>query len=92
MNTLNLRIISTHDTQANWELCKEFIPEAGEIIVYDVDENYKYERFKIGDGVQTVSELPFALSDALDSIFQIEDNVIYADGGRITDYAGNTTL
>ena len=31
----------------------------GEIIVYDADENHNYPRFKIGDGVTTVTLLPF---------------------------------
>jgi hypothetical protein len=36
-----------------------FIPLAGELIIYDKDENYDYERIKIGDGVRNVEELPF---------------------------------
>jgi hypothetical protein len=29
------------------------------LIVYDIDENYNYERFKIGDGSSNVNDLPF---------------------------------
>lgn len=91
LNTLNLRIINTHDVEVNWNLCVNFVPRAGEIIVYDVDETHTYERFKIGDGVRTVVDLPFALDSTLESIFDIEHNVIYADAGRITDYEDKQT-
>ena len=44
-----------HDTAANWAKAVNFIPQKGEVIVYDdVDPP-----FKIGDGIHTVNELPF---------------------------------
>ena len=91
MNTLNLRIINTHDTEANWNLCTTFVPKAGEIIVYDIDDSHTYERFKIGDGIKTVIDLPFALDSTLESILHIENNVVYADAGRITAYEEKVT-
>ena len=54
------RITHKHDTEANWQLAVNFIPKQGEIIVYDVDENYSYSRFKIGDGILNVNDLPFS--------------------------------
>ena len=39
------------------------IPNKGEIIVYDRDDNTNYERFKIGDGIKTISQLPFYMED-----------------------------
>ena len=62
-HTINCRLISRHDTEKNW-LTKNpsFIPYQGEIIVFDTDNSYSYERFKIGDGVKNVFELPFANS------------------------------
>lgn len=59
-NRLIGRIVNKHDVQANWEKATNFTPMLGEIIVYDVDENFAYERFKIGDGQQNVNALPFA--------------------------------
>ena len=59
---INSRIINKHDTEAHWILAENFTPMAGEIIIYDRDENYNYERFKIGDGVTLVNELPFAIA------------------------------
>ena len=56
---LNGRIVNKHDTQANWENAEDFVPMLGEIILYDIDENYDYERMKVGDGETTVGALPF---------------------------------
>lgn len=83
MNKLNLRIISTHDTEANWIAASEFIPKAGELIIYDKDENNSYERFKIGDGVTKVNELPFTIDEVINKFFDVSNNVIYMDAGRI---------
>ena len=54
------RIVHKHDIEANWKLAVNFTPKQGEIIVYDVDENYSYERIKVGDGAQNINDLPFA--------------------------------
>ena len=86
MQTLSLRLIHTHDTQANWDKCVDFIPKAGEVIVYDTDENFSYERFKIGDGVTKLSELQFTVDKIVESILHVENNIVYADAGRITNY------
>ena len=61
--TINTRIQNKHDIEANWNKATGFIPLAGEIIVYDPDENYDYPRFKIGDGTTNVINLPFATKD-----------------------------
>lgn len=66
---IKTRIIHKHDTAANWELAVNFIPKQGEIIIYDKDSTYNYERFKIGDGATLVSALPFA-NDALKAEIQ----------------------
>ena len=66
-NNIKSRITHKHDTEANWKLAVNFIPKQGEIIVYDVDENYSYSRFKIGDGILNVNDLPFSGSIELDS-------------------------
>lgn len=66
---INARIIHKHDIETNWKLATNFIPKQGEIIIYDKDSTYNYERFKIGDGTTLVSALPFA-NDALKSEIQ----------------------
>lgn len=58
---INARIQYKHDTEANWNKALNFIPKQGELIVYDVDNTYSYERFKIGDGKTLVNNLPFAV-------------------------------
>ena len=53
------RIQHKHDIEDNWKKATGFKPLIGEIIIYDADETYSYQRIKIGDGKKTVSELPF---------------------------------
>ena len=38
--------------------------------MYDADDNFTYERFKIGDGTTTVSNLPF-MPDPADSVLVV---------------------
>ena len=57
---IKTRIIHKHDTEENWNKATNFIPKQGELIVYDNDSIYDYERFKIGDGITNVNDLPFA--------------------------------
>lgn len=75
--TLKSRIIHKHDTAANWLKGTNFIPKQGEIIVYDVDENYNYERFKIGDGKTAVNSLPFADGALREDMKFINDSAGY---------------
>lgn len=56
------RIVHKHDIESNWD-SSDFIPKQGELIVYDADENYNYERIKIGDGTTSVESLPFVDDD-----------------------------
>lgn len=68
--TIQTRIQNKHDIEANWNLATNFAPLAGEIIIYDPDENYDFPRFKIGkfkeeNGEQVLTklnELPFVTS------------------------------
>ena len=57
------RIQVKHDLAENWAKAVNFIPLAGEIIIYDglIEEGEYIEqpRLKIGDGIHTVNELPF---------------------------------
>lgn len=56
----NIRIVHKHDIEENWLKATNFIPKRGELIIYDKDNNYTYERMKIGDGYTRVSNLPFS--------------------------------
>ena len=80
------RIVHTHDTEDNWNKLSQFVPKRGEIIVYDADYTYTYERFKIGDGTTLLINLPFSTNKSIEAFFGFDGSVCYADGGRITDY------
>lgn len=67
-NQINSRIINKHDTEVNWNKAENFIPLLGEIIIYDIDENYDYERFKIGDGKTIARLLPFVAKGATKTV------------------------
>ena len=76
--TINGRLINKHDTEANWLKATNFTPMKGEIIVYDIDDTYNYERFKIGDGKTLVSTLSFVNDVITNSkIDEICGTVIY---------------
>lgn len=68
------RLILKHDIESNWNRATTFVPKQAEVIIYDIDSTYSYERFKIGDGVTTVGELPFYLED---QIIDILDKIDY---------------
>lgn len=56
---IKTRVQSKHDIEANWKQALNFIPLAGEVIVYDPDSTYKAPRIKVGDGVTKVNDLSF---------------------------------
>lgn len=53
------RVINKHDLEENWLKATNFTPKCGEVIIYDVDGNYNYQRIKVGDGINNVNDLPF---------------------------------
>lgn len=53
------RIISTNDTQANWNQKPDFVPRRGQVIVYQPDDTHTAARVKIGDGTSFLIDLPF---------------------------------
>lgn len=77
MATKNLktRIQNKHDTEANWAKATTFKPLAGELIIYDKDSNNAKPRFKIGDGITTVTSLPFVAIDYDGRITSLESTV-----------------
>lgn len=75
--TINTRIQLKNDTEENWRKAGPkgdnpgFIPRKGELIIYNaetganVDEARRFPRFKVGDGVTTVVNLPFTTRDVI---------------------------
>ena len=69
--TINTRVINKHDVEANWNKAVNFIPKAGEMIIYDADGTNPV-RIKIGDGITVVNNLPFQGSNV--QMITWEDN------------------
>ena len=88
---LKARIVHKHDTEANWLLATGFTPKQGEIIVYDIDDDYSYERIKIGDGVQNVNDLPFA-DDALREALTAQINDVDDKVDAVSTLVGDTSV
>jgi hypothetical protein len=91
------RIQHKHDIEANWLKAVNFTPKQAEIVVYDVEFDkdgnqlelpegrttaYTHERFKIGDGIHNINDLPFTLEAPVKHITKlptenINDKVLY---------------
>ena len=56
---IKTRIRNKHDLEVNWQKAVNFIPMAGEIIIYDQDATHAQPRIKIGDGTTNINNLPF---------------------------------
>lgn len=56
----NVRVKLRNDSHENWEnKAQDFTPFDGEVVIYDINENYPIQLLKIGDGVHKIGELPF---------------------------------
>ncbi len=60
VNINNAIVSQRHNIESYWKANPNFVPNSGEIIVYDADETYKFPRIKIGDGSTTIEALPFS--------------------------------
>lgn len=80
---MKARVSQLHKTAAEWAKFANWVPEAGEFVIYDPDSTIKYARIKVGDGKRKLSELEFFIdSTALDLMKQAHFfNIL--DGGRI---------
>ena len=56
------------DLAENWEKAKNYIPDAFTIIVYEFEN--ASPKIKIGDGIHTVGDLPFLVSN------EVKDNTL----------------
>ena len=64
---INGRVLLKHDSEANWAKATNFVPKAGELIIYDADETHSYCRIKIGDGSTLINNLPFSTEEEIES-------------------------
>lgn len=91
---MKARISHLHKTEADWAVFSEkklkandpFIPGAGELIIYDPDENFNYARVKIGDGTSTLDKLAFFVTPAVEAVLEKQKYSEIIDAGRITSY------
>lgn len=85
-NVMHTRIVHTHDMEQNWERASTFVPRKGEMICYDPDEKHSYSRFKVGDGIHTINDLPFTVEASIGGYFLETNGIVYLDGGNICTY------
>jgi hypothetical protein len=83
---MKARLSLLHKQEAEWNKLSDWKPEAGEVVVYDPDENYDYARLKIGDGTKTLQELNFFIDKAISTALQNCQYYEIIDAGRVTDY------
>ena len=90
--TIKTRIIQKHAVEADWLKATNFIPLKGELIIYDADATYTYPRFKVGDGVTLVNDLPFS-NDKKINLPETDGTVNYGTAGQfaVSDGAGGIT-
>ena len=73
----NLKSIPFHATEAEW-LEINYVPKQAEIILYDIDQEHNYLRFKIGDGLNQVKSLPFSIMSKAETEVYINSYVASA--------------
>ena len=78
---INARVQQKIDTAENWAKAENFIPYKGEIIFYLI-EGSDLPRWKIGNGVDKVDNLPFA-DQKLTAIDDGYGNITLMFGGEI---------
>ena len=96
---INTRIVQKHDIEANWLKATSFVPLQGELILYDVEVDkdgntlelpvgrttpYRHERLKLGDGITTVTNLPFADELLLDTLLDTLPDTLSLDSTKIS--------
>lgn len=88
---INSRIQHKHDIEANWLKATNFIPKAGELIIYDVDATHTEPRLKIGNGTTSVNDLPFAGDSSKVTDTKVTQNAAITTNGEYPVILGNTT-
>ena len=83
---IKARQVQKHDSAENWRKAGEngFIPQDGEIIVYNADEENEV-RMKIGDGKTNINDLPFVSGSSV-------GKKTAEDGEIFNDYENNQAL
>ena len=88
---INSRIQHKLDFEANWLKATNFIPKAGELIIYDVDATHTEPRLKIGNGTTSINDLPFAGDSSKVTDTKVTQNAAITTNGEYPVILGNTT-
>ena len=98
-NTIKTRIQLKNDTEENWNKAINFVPLKGEVIIYSADDAHPFCRLKVGNGITTVSDLPFIYSNTLDkelvigTTAQLNNDISYIpQKGEVRLYLDKTTI
>lgn len=81
---MKARLSLLHKTEADWNKLPNFIPYAGELIIFDADQQYDYVRLKLGDGKTKLSDLPFFIDAAITTYVYKHQYDEEIDCGRIS--------
>lgn len=89
---VRVKVVHKHEMAKGWEN-SQYIPDVGEIVFYDPDDNCSYTRQKNGDGKTRVHELPFVAmggtSETIDDTNQtIKANGITFGGNDVVEIVG----
>ena len=96
----NSAVLSTDSDKGTKESGNSFIPLKGEVIVYSAEKNndvlpagrsapLPFSRFKVGDGVTNVADLPFsgaATAEKVNHTLTLPNNISY-DGSEDVDFS-----
>ena len=83
---MKARLSLLHKTATEWAKLSDFVPAAGELIVYDADDRVSYARIKIGDGDHKLHELDFIIDAAAEDVLKVNKYSEIADAGNIKEY------
>lgn len=86
--TMKGKIVFKHETEANWAQ-SNYVPDNGEMVIYDIDSSHNYKRVKYGDGETKVKDLPFGGATFDDSVKIKGDLTITAGGEKETIIRNN---
>lgn len=84
MPEIKARVTHKHDTEANWNKAINFIPLKGELIIYDSDATHSCPRVKVGDGAETVINLPF-ITDLSISLDELQNEIANQDAAVLAE-------
>ena len=93
---LNARIILKNGLEENWALVEDFIPNKGEMIIYNPDNLHSKPRIKVGNGVDLPRDLPFVMTEGdidLDNIIanRVKGKLTFGSDGAFV-YDGSTDI